>query len=323
MQPHERIRQLEQQLEQLTRDNQRLQEKLNAALDGTGLCLWEQHVPSGQLRIFNMAWGKMLGYKPNELEANVDTWKSKLHPDDYDLAVGALEDHLHGRADTYQVVHRMLHKDGSHSWVSDRGRIVEYAEDGTPLRIMGTHIDITNEKRYEQELSRLANQDPLTGLLNRKALQREFERVNQHRAGHTAVLMFIDVDNFKTVNDHLGHKAGDTLLVVIAEWLKRLAPAKTVIARPGGDEFVLVCEAVEQGQLSEFTQQLLAEATQPIALENGRAQIGFSIGLCEFTPGQHPFETLYEQADSAMYQVKRRGKNGVQWVQMSSTPSLR
>lgn len=154
----DRIQQLEQQVEQLTRDKQRLEEKLNAALDGTGLCLWEQHVPTGRLRIFNMEWGKMLGFQPNELEANLDTWKSKLHPDDYDLAVGAFEDHLHGRADTYQVVHRMLHKDGSHSWVSDRGRIVEYAADGSPLRIMGTHIDITNEKRYEQELSRLARQ---------------------------------------------------------------------------------------------------------------------------------------------------------------------
>ncbi|EOH0512635.1 sensor domain-containing diguanylate cyclase [Vibrio fluvialis] len=310
----DRIQQLEQQVEQLTREKQRLEEKLNAALDGTGLCLWEQHVPTGRLRIFNMEWGKMLGFQPNELEANLDTWKSKLHPDDYDLAVGAFEDHLHGRADTYQVVHRMLHKDGSHSWVSDRGRIVEYAADGSPLRIMGTHIDITNEKRYEQELSRLARQDPLTNLLNRKALQSEFNRINHSESDSLAAMVFIDVDNFKTVNDHLGHKAGDAVLVVVAEWLKRFAPPQSVIARLGGDEFVLLCEKEETQALNTFTDQLLTHAAEPVVLENGKAHIGFSIGVCEFVQGQHDFETLYERADEAMYQVKRSGKNGVRLV---------
>ncbi|MBY7947868.1 sensor domain-containing diguanylate cyclase [Vibrio fluvialis] len=310
----DRIQQLEQQVEQLTREKQRLEEKLNAALDGTGLCLWEQHVPTGRLRIFNMEWGKMLGFQPNELEANLDTWKSKLHPDDYDLAVGAFEDHLHGRADTYQVVHRMLHKDGSHSWVSDRGRIVEYAADGSPLRIMGTHIDITNEKRYEQELSRLARQDPLTNLLNRKALQSEFNRINHSKSDSLAAMVFIDVDNFKTVNDHLGHKAGDAVLVVVAEWLKRFAPPQSVIARLGGDEFVLLCEKEETQALNTFTDQLLTHAAEPVVLENGKAHIGFSIGVCEFVQGQHDFETLYERADEAMYQVKRSGKNGVRLV---------
>ncbi|MEK6213815.1 MAG: sensor domain-containing diguanylate cyclase, partial [Vibrio fluvialis] len=271
----DRIQQLEQQVEQLTREKQRLEEKLNAALDGTGLCLWEQHVPTGRLRIFNMEWGKMLGFQPNELEANLDTWKSKLHPDDYDLAVGAFEDHLHGRADTYQVVHRMLHKDGSHSWVSDRGRIVEYAADGSPLRIMGTHIDITNEKRYEQELSRLARQDPLTNLLNRKALQSEFNRINHSESDSLAAMVFIDVDNFKTVNDHLGHKAGDAVLVVVAEWLKRFAPPQSVIARLGGDEFVLLCEKEETKALNTFTDQLLTHAAEPVVMENGKAHIGF------------------------------------------------
>ncbi|WP_337165148.1 sensor domain-containing diguanylate cyclase [Vibrio fluvialis] len=310
----DRIQQLEQQVEQLTREKQRLEEKLNAALDGTGLCLWEQHVPTGRLRIFNMEWGKMLGFQPNELEANLDTWKSKLHPDDYDLAVGAFEDHLHGRADTYQVVHRMLHKDGSHSWVSDRGRIVEYAADGSPLRIMGTHIDITNEKRYEQELSRLARQDPLTNLLNRKALQSEFNRINHSKSDSLSAMVFIDVDNFKTVNDHLGHKAGDAVLVVVAEWLKRFAPPQSVIARLGGDEFVLLCEKEETQALNTFTDQLLTHAAEPVVLENGKAHIGFSIGVCEFVQGQHDFETLYERADEAMYQVKRSGKNGVRLV---------
>ena len=310
----ERIQQLERRIEELTRQNERLQEKLNAALDGTGLCLWEQQVPTGKLRIFNMEWGQMLGFQPNELEANVETWKSKLHPDDYDLAVGAFEDHLYGRADTYQVVHRMLHKDGSHSWVSDRGRIVEYAEDGSPLRIMGTHIDITNEKRYELELSRLASQDPLTGLLNRNALQDEFEQLCEPAQSGPWSLVFIDLDNFKAVNDHLGHKAGDSVLMVVSQWLARCAPEHSVVARLGGDEFVLLCPAQDEAALNQCTDQLLTLVSQPIRLENGAAQIGFSIGICEFSAGQYSFDQLYELADRAMYAVKKSGKNGVQRI---------
>jgi len=98
-----RINQLEQQVEKLTRDNQRLEEKLNVALDGNGLCLWENHLPTGKLTIFNMEWGKMLGFQPHELEATVEIWKSRLHPDDYDLAVGAFEDHINGKVDAVQV----------------------------------------------------------------------------------------------------------------------------------------------------------------------------------------------------------------------------
>ncbi len=309
-----KIEQLERQVEQLTRDKKRLEEKLNAALDGNGLCLWEQHIPSGKLTIFNMEWGKMLGFQPHELEANVEIWKSRLHPEDYDLAVGAFEDHINGKADTYQVVHRMIHNDGSSSWVSDRGRIVEYDEDGKPLRIMGTHIDITNEKRYELELSKLATLDPLTNLLNRKVLIEKCDELCQGILEQSASLIFIDLDNFKTVNDHLGHKAGDSLLIKVADWLKSYAPSESIIARLGGDEFVLLCLEQERQAVNDFIDKLLSEVSEPVKLDNGLAHIGLSIGVCEFTSENYHFETLYELADRAMYEVKRSGKNGVKYV---------
>jgi len=305
------IARLEQENAELSKKNRRLEEKLNAALDGTGLCLWEQHIPTGKLTIFNMEWGKMLGYQPHELEATIEVWKSKLHPEDFHLAVGAFEDHLEGKADAYQVVHRMLHKDGSHSWVSDRGRIVEYDESGRPLRMMGTHIDITNEKRYELELSRLATEDPLTGLLNRQALQNEFQNYSQSNPNTKAALIFIDLDDFKTVNDQLGHKAGDFVLIEVSMWLKRFAPPLATIARLGGDEFVIFCPEQDEISLNLFADQLLSQSYPPIQLENGHAQVGFSIGICHFVTQQKNFEDLYVESDKAMYQVKNSGKNGV------------
>ncbi|NMU52590.1 diguanylate cyclase, partial [Vibrio parahaemolyticus] len=106
-----------------------------------------------------------------------------------------------GKTDLYEVVHRMIHKDGSDSWVYDRGRIVEYGSDGEPLRMMGTHIDITKEKRYEQQLAKLASSDPLTGLLNRKAIEENFNHQPQTEPSQQSALVFVDIDNFKAVND--------------------------------------------------------------------------------------------------------------------------
>lgn len=143
----QRIAALEAENEALKRDKYRLEEQLSAASDGTGLCIWEQHVPTGKLTIHNMQWGQMLGFNPTEIEANVESWKQNLHPADKDEVIQAFMAHLAGESDFYQVVYRMIHKSGDYTWVSDRGRVVEFDDDGKPLRMMGSHIDITEEKQ--------------------------------------------------------------------------------------------------------------------------------------------------------------------------------
>ncbi|MEF1311883.1 sensor domain-containing diguanylate cyclase [Vibrio mytili] len=317
-----RLKQLEKDNEELTRQNARLQEKLNAALDNNGLCLWEQHIPSGTLTIFNMQWGKMLGYQSHELTATVETWKNNLHPDDYDLAVSAFEDHLAGKTDLYQVVHRMLHKDGTDSWVSDRGRIVEYAPDGTPLRMMGTHIDITQEKRYEQQLAKLANSDALTGLLNRNAIEHRFNCMSNNPQSQKLALIFFDVDNFKTVNDELGHHAGDRLLIRLSNDLIKLTPHDAQVARIGGDEFVVLCKEKSPEELSELCDKLLTSIPPSIqtSLKTEHKQnfnIGLSIGVCIFNSGANNFADIYQKADAAMYEIKKNGKNGAAFIELA------
>lgn len=306
---------LKQQNTQLRALNQRANEKLNAALDGNGLCLWEQHVPTGELRIFNMAWGKMLGYESSELEATVDVWKQNLHPDDKSQVLKALNDHLTGHAESYEAIHRMLHKDGSHSWVSDRGRIVEYDQYGAPLRMMGTHIDITQEKRYELHLAKLANMDPLTGLLNRKALSEAFDRLRQKQTHSGGALMFIDLDGFKAVNDQYGHKVGDIVLTRVASLMSSLlaksnkSAQNTRLARFGGDEFVILHQDSDPQRLAELAQQMLAMFDEKIEFDNGNAAIGLSIGICCFGCERLEFDQICDRADLAMYQVKRQGKH--------------
>ncbi|GIU48295.1 diguanylate cyclase [Shewanella sairae] len=297
--------QLEQENLRLNQEKKLLEQKLNAALDGTGLCLWEQHIPSGNLTMFNMEWGSLLGYTIDEMAAHVDSWKGNLHPDDRQWVIANFEDHVSGKTDSYDVTHRMVHKDGTVSWVSDRGRVIEFGDNGEPIRIMGTHVDITKEKRYELELAKLAHRDPLTDLLNRKALLEAFEL--QRKQVNAGALMFIDLDDFKSNNDRYGHKFGDSVLIKIAETLQLKVPESNAIARIGGDEFVILLESADPVKLSLIADRILTAFGLSLVIENKTIQIGMSIGISLFTT--QSFAEICEQADHAMYEVKRQGKN--------------
>ncbi|MFM4702845.1 diguanylate cyclase domain-containing protein [Aeromonas bivalvium] len=308
-------RRLQQENERLRRIADDALEKLDAASDGTGLCIWQNHVPTGKLIIFNRRWGAMLGYQPKELEAHFDTWRDHLHPEDRERVLQAFFDHLSGKTPFYQALHRMLSKEGKVTWVLDRGRVVERDADGNPLRVMGSHIDVTHEKEYELQLAQLAHRDPLTHLLNRAALQRQFP--GEHQA-----LCFIDLDDFKQVNDRLGHRAGDELLVELARRLKNLCPQEAVIGRLGGDEFILLLPWPSQ---EPRTQQLALACQQaisaPFPLANGEARIGLSMGIAQIRP-QDDFGAALARADKAMYRVKHGGKGGFHIAQPSGQPLL-
>ncbi|WP_192021514.1 sensor domain-containing diguanylate cyclase [Shewanella sp. WPAGA9] len=318
------------EIERLTRENEalkqhniHLQQQLSATLDGTGLCLWEQHVPSGDLLIYNQEWGSLLGYTREEYAANMESWKGSLHPDDKDWVIKAFEDHIEGKEDVYQAVHRMIHKDGSVRWVSDRGRIVEYTSDGKPLKILGTHIDITQEKRYQLDLARLAHRDPLTDLLNRNAAKKAFKSLQHDANFDSGTLLFIDVDNFKMINDHHGHRFGDLALINISQTLqhyadKLLASKQVSIARIGGDEFVIITAISEYELISILAGSLVNHYKQNVTIEEKSVSLGLSIGISCFAK-HDTFAEVCEQADNAMYGIKQAGKHNYSFWQHPKT----
>ncbi|WP_049291855.1 sensor domain-containing diguanylate cyclase [Franconibacter helveticus] len=310
---------LKQQIQNLKKHNARLKRiahdarhKLSAALDGTGLCLWQLDIPSGKLIIYNRRWGSMLGYQPKELSAHFDVWREHLHPEDKEMVLSAFYNHLAGNAPFYEALHRMQHKNGTVTWVLDRGRVSEWDSDGKPLKVTGTHIDMTKEKQYEAQLAKLANHDPLTGLTNRHALQTRFETLKQQ--GPLCVA-FIDLDDFKNVNDTLGHRSGDMVLVELAGRMREACPPGVEIGRLGGDEFILLLPFSLRHPLTESAARgCLKAALDPFELDNGNAQIGASIGIHEVR-GEDDFNEALLRADEAMYRVKHAGKNGVALAQ--------
>jgi diguanylate cyclase (GGDEF)-like protein/PAS domain S-box-containing protein len=285
-------------------------EQLHAVFDRSEVKTWQLDIPSERLKVFNAPWGELLGYQPEEVEASVAGWKGNLHPEDRDFVVAALEKHLRGESDAFEVVHRMIRKGGDISWISDRGRVVEFDENGKPLRMIGAHCDITQEKLYEQKLSKMVNLDPLTGLMNRKAFIDNYTQcdVNVERSSS---LLFLDLDDFKHVNDQYGHKFGDMVLCYIAELLQSLLPSNASICRFGGDEFLISHPKTERHALQQLCEELLAPFQTPIIIEKERLDIGLSIGISIFNSTEESFEEVCHRADKAMYTVKNTGKNNV------------
>lgn len=306
---------LKQQILNLKKHNARLKRiahdarnKLSAALDGTGLCLWQLDISSGKLVIFNRRWGSMLGFQPKELSAHFDVWREHLHPEDKEMVLAAFYNHLEGKAPFYEALHRMQAKNGTVTWVLDRGRVTEWSEDGKPLKVTGTHIDMTKEKQYEHQLAKLANHDPLTGLANRYALQAQFDLLK--KIGPLS-LAFIDLDDFKNVNDTFGHRSGDEVLLQLSDRLKEACPEEVTIGRIGGDEFILLLPwPLGYEEINHIARRCLDAAITPFELGNGTANVGASIGINEAWFNDE-FGNAVIRADESMYLIKRTGKNGI------------
>ncbi len=208
---------------------------------------------------------------------------------------------------------RNFRKDGSAFWndlkvspvVNDRGKVSHF---------VGILHDVTESKRYQDELEHQANYDSLTGLPNRNLLN---DRINQAIAlaarNHSRfTLAFMDIDRFKVVNDSLGHNAGDQLLVQIANRLRESAREIDTVARLGGDEFIVLL--VEIDQLSEqvtLLERLKQSIAAPMMLDEQEVAVSCSIGFCCYPSDGRDAVTLLRNADTAMYQAKHQGRNRI------------
>lgn len=303
---------LQTRLAELTRENRLLQERLNAALDGTGICLWQGMIPSGELTVFNLQ-----NFQSGQMVPHFDLWQAKLHPDDKPLVLASYHDHLAGKSPFYECEYRTVAADGEITWLWDRGRIIEWDAQGRPLRIMGAHIDITQRQEHKQHLARLAQTDPLTGLFNRQA----FSEICHQRMGQSGLLhglLFIDLDDFKAVNDGLGHLTGDRLLLLVADWLRQMMPRDALLARMGGDEFVVYLEQVADRQVAcRLAERLLAQCQSQLLLEELPVRIGMSIGVALWSGGSFAYEAVLDNADRAMYRAKQHGKLKYEVVELA------
>lgn len=281
------------------------------ALEGAGDGVWDWDFQTGRV-IFSKRWKEMFGFHENELREDIDVWKFRIHPEAYTSVMQKLEDALKGVTDSYVAEYRMQCKDGTWKWVLDRGMVVARDESGKPLRMVGTHADISTLKESEEAVWQHANFDLLTGLPNRRMLygrlDQEIQKAN--RTGKKVALIFLDLDRFKEVNDTLGHDQGDLLLKLTAERLVACMRGSDAVARLGGDEFVLLVGSIDQDEinhLENIAQKVIASLSEPFQLTHERAYVSASVGMAIYPDDARNIEDLMKSVDQAMYASKRKG----------------
>ena len=422
------------------------EERFRLAMKGSNEGLWDWHVAKKQT-YHSPRWKSMLGYEEHEIADTPDSWLPLLAPGTLDVLSAKFAELESGATDAYEVELQLRHKDGR--WIDILSRAFPvFDENRKVVRLVGTHLDITERKRHEAELRRaaivfastqegiivtdpkgriemvnpafeditgysktdvigtnvgkpesgrhgfefyahvvreigerghwqgevsntrkdgtiypewltinavrnqhgaianfvglftdisrlkqsearlefLAHHDPLTSLPNRLLLrQRIDEALTAHRkGGEGGAVLFLDLDRFKTINDSLGHAVGDELLVLVGErWRKRLR-STDMLARMGGDEFVVLLRPVPSAEYAEArARELIEEMSRPFVFADGReAYVGLSIGISMFKEGDADADTLIQQADSALY-VAKEGRSGIRFYSVRQTLAAR
>jgi diguanylate cyclase (GGDEF)-like protein/PAS domain S-box-containing protein len=248
----------------------------------------------------------ILGYAPEDLIATDLTFL--VHPEDRATVASGIAA-IAGRPGTtvtYQA--RLAHTDGSWRWfeITSGNRF----DDPSVAGIVSNSHDITETRKIQDRLTYEATHDVLTGLANRALFNDSLQSGVIHSdPAYRMGVVLIDLDDFKIVNDTLGHAVGDGLLVAVADTLRRMVRPGDTVARLGGDEFALLLDGADHDVINQVLARLTTEMAQPITIDGHRLTARASFGVVEAQPGDDP-QTLMRQADSAMYEAKERGEGG-------------
>ncbi|MCP4117629.1 MAG: diguanylate cyclase [Desulfobacteraceae bacterium] len=287
--------------------------RLDLALQGTNAGIWDWYVQTGET-VFNERWAEITGYRLEELEpTSIETWMNLCHPDDLAESNELLKRHFEGELDFYECEARMKHKNGEWIWILDRGKVVSWDNDRKPLRMTGTHINVTERKNAEEKIRHMANHDGLTNLPTlRLAKDRAHIAIQKSMRNKTlSAFMFVDLDGFKNVNDTFGHESGDYLLKEIATRYTACVRKSDTVARIGGDEFLVIINEIRiTDDVAHIAEKLIQATSRPFIQNDKQMNVGASIGISIYPNDGDNIDELVKKADSAMYRIKKSGKNG-------------
>lgn len=301
---------LRQKVTELEQSQQKLatsDERFRLALDAANDVIYDWDLRTGKVQ-WSDRWEQRLGFSFGNESITVNDFNQAIHPADRELESKALEEHLSGRAQYYTTEFRLKTKEGEYFWVLTRGRAVLGAQQ-KPVRIVGSMTDVTEMKLRENKIRQLAYSDSLTGLANRTRFLEELQEQLRDvvDSGRVGSVLFVNLDNFKNINDSFGHDCGDSLLKEVARRLSSVITGSDVLARMGGDEFVVLLK--NEVQADSCAENILAIFDQAFAECGQKFLLSASIGIaCYPNNGLLPGDLL-RCADTALHAVKRTGKN--------------
>jgi diguanylate cyclase (GGDEF)-like protein/PAS domain S-box-containing protein len=251
----------------------------------------------------------MVGYPADRWTADPLFWTTILHPDDLSRVLA--EDAIAHETGRFRSEYRVLTAQGDTVWIRDE-MVRVHDELGQPRLWRGYISDISDLKEAEAQLAYQAFHDHLTELPNRSLL---IDRLNQalaqsRRRGHTLALLYLDLDNFKVINDSLGHAAGDELLIEVSRRLRAVLREEDTAARLGGDEFAVLLHVVDGvGAAIDVAERIIERLREPFSIAERSVNVTTSVGIVLSAHVEDEPNVLLQRADIAMYRAKGRGKN--------------
>ncbi len=291
---------------------------LNEAQELAEVGSWVLDIETGTVRI-SAQLARLLGIPHRREPQPFSNLEHFFHPTEYAFFSGEKERILRASG-SFDFDHQIVRPDGTIRHVRSRGH-VESSSEGVPLRCVGTMLDITARVEAQRTFEMLAYHDPLTGLPNRWLLR---DRLTQaialaRREQRKFYVLFVDLDDFKRINDTLGHAEGDVLLGEVAQRLKNATRGTDTVARMGGDEFVVIFTEVHSDDQFETAVAKLRQAFRaPFRLRGEDYRITASIGVAVYPDDALTEDELLQDADAAMYRAKQEGRNAVQRHEGSS-----
>jgi len=292
---------------------------------------WDYEIECGALRCSGEAF-RIFGLDPSD-EPSPDAFVERIHPEDRSELNAVVQDLL-GSGLQASADHRIVLPGGAVRFVNEQAELDRDPE-GRPWRVTGTVQDITERKRSEEQIRDLAYYDSLTHLPNRLLFTERlrFTLSNGRRQKKMSAVLFLDLDQFKRINDTLGHSEGDLLLKEVAERLRSClrasdgmarveGPDDCAVARLGGDEFLIALSEITRGEdAAKVARRILDLLKAPFRLVEHEVFITGSIGISLFPTDGPDVDTLLKNADTAMYHAKDSGRNNYQFYDASMNTS--
>lgn len=293
------------EIQEYSEKNEELRQKYEIAIEATDSFIWEINIDKGTLEL-SKNFTYLFDYESIHKENIYEIIEEVVHKEDKSMLIHELNKYLEDPTGDIDLQYRAIDKKGKIHWYLAKGKGIKNREEKINT-LHGALIDITEMKHKEEYIEFLAEHDPLTGLYNKRKFTEILTRELKNNKKGAVILL--DIDDFKNINDILGHVYGDGLLKCFAALIKNLADESTIAFRFGGDEFLILISEEEPHKIAEYANNLKNVVRERIILDNMENSMTVTMGIVQYPTHGDNIDELLIKADIAMYSAKKSGKN--------------
>lgn len=298
----EQYQELEKQKNALLVSEQRYQIVADGSYDG----IWDWDIIN-DVYYLSDKWKLEFGYGPSEIGNTMYAWESLFYPGEWEMTKQYMDKYLKEKTGIFESIYRIHKKTGEYRWILSRGKGV-WDKNGKPIRVAGSHTDITERKNMEEKMELLAFYDTLTGLPNRFLFEKKVSNLIEQNSKF--VIISMDIDDLKHINDMFGQSTGDRYIKYLADLLSDIMVGADVVARLSGDQFAIAHVIGETDDSIRKLELLFAQIRIPWNVDEEKIFVTISAGYAIFPEHSAVFATLMQKAEIAMFKQKENGKDG-------------